>query len=310
MKYQIKHVTQYVYNYAVSQCDNKALIAPRDTPTQRLLDYSIQIDPAPSSSTELKDYFGNTVLSFNVREPHTQMTVTAESTVECYPRLTPPAMRTPAWETSVEMLRSQYDRDCFEAYEYTFASRYIPIHSEFHDYAISSFCAGRPVLDGVLDLTRRIHADFSYEPHSTDIATPLFDVVEQRRGVCQDFAHFQIACLRSLGMAAKYISGYLRTIPPPGRPRLEGSDASHAWVSVFVPGAGWIDVDPTNNAVVSTDHIVLGWGRDFDEVSPIKGIILGGGKQIINVAVDVIPLDQPITQQTQSQQQNQQDQKL
>ena len=165
----------------------------------------------------------------------------------------------------------------------------MPIDAIFRDYALPSFSPGRPLLDAVLDLTARIHQDFEYHPFSTDITTPTYEVMKIRKGVCQDFAHLQIACLRSLGLPARYVSGYLRTIPPPGQERLQGSDASHAWLSVYVPDAGWIDVDPTNNVLVSSDHITVAWGRDYDEVSPVKGTVFGGGNQSISVSVDVAP---------------------
>ncbi|MBI1389378.1 MAG: transglutaminase family protein [bacterium] len=295
--YQIKHKTQYLYNLPVTLCDNKALIVPRTTTTQRLLEKFISIQPEPVYRREFFDYFGNIVLSFSVREPHTELTVVAQSAVECFPRLLPDASKTPSWETAARNVRDFFEREAFDAMQYLYESAYVPLDRRFREYAAPSFPPGRPVLQCVLDLTARVNAEFKYDPNSTDVATPVFEVLESRRGVCQDFAHLQIACLRAMGVPAKYVSGYLRTTPPPGKPRLQGADASHAWVSVYVPGAGWIDVDPTNNAVVSTDHIVAAWGRDFDEISPIKGIILGGGTQTISVAVDVIPADsrQPAT---------------
>ncbi len=174
-----------------------------------------------------------------------------------------------------------------EAYEFTFDSPHIRKSDELADYAEPSFPRNRPLLQSVLELNSRIHADFKYVPESTTISTTLPEVMKLRRGVCQDFAHLMIGCLRSLGLSARYVSGYLRTLPPPGKPRLVGADASHAWVAVYFPGVGWVDFDPTNDKIPSTEHITLAWGRDYGDVSPIRGSLLGGGGQTVRVSVDV-----------------------
>jgi transglutaminase-like putative cysteine protease len=234
------------------------------------------------------DFFGDAVTFFTVQEPHRMLTVTANSTVEV--TAVPHPDDTPAWDTVRDLLRSEPNATDLEVYQYLFASPHIPCSRRLWRYAAPSFPPGRPLLDAVLDLTRRIHTDFTYDPRATSVSTPLHDVLRARRGVCQDFAHVQIGCLRALGLAARYVSGYLVTQAPPGQPRLVGADASHAWVSVYCPGYGWIDTDPTNNMLRSDRHITVAWGRDYSDVSPIKGVFLGGGQHTMQVAVDVAPV--------------------
>jgi len=219
-----------------------------------------------------------------------ELIIQSNSKVECYERLIPEASITPAWDTVNSYLKMHYTEEDFLANQFEYASSFVPIDNLFREYAMPCFPAGRPVLESVIDLTDHIFRDFEYDPHSTDIATPARIVMKNRKGVCQDFAHLEIACLRSLGLPARYVSGYLRTNPPPGKERLQGADASHAWLSVYIPEAGWIDIDPTNNILVSSDHITIGWGRDYNEVSPVKGTVFGGGQQTISVSVDVIPI--------------------
>ena len=216
--------------------------------------------------------------------------MTAHSRVDVRLReLTPPEL-SPAWETIRDGFRSLLDSDRLEAVQFRFNSPSVVTSSDFFDYARPSFPAGRPILEAVADLTTRIHTDFKYDPRATTVNTPLEDVLELRRGVCQDFAHLEIGCLRSLGLAARYVSGYLRTIPPPGKPRLIGADASHAWLSVFCNELGWVDVDPTNDCFPTTDHITVAWGRDYTDVCPINGVFVGGGSHAMKVSVDVEPL--------------------
>jgi transglutaminase-like putative cysteine protease len=241
-------------------------------------------------STERTDFFGNPVTFFTIQEPHHELTVTAHHMVSVSPFALPEPAQTPAWEEVRQVLSSDRGPRSLDVYQFVFDSPYVTTDPELADYAAASFAAGRPLLEAVLDLTRRIHTDFRYDTKATTVATPLSEVFSARRGVCQDFAHLQIGCLRSLGLAARYISGYLLTTPPPGQQRLVGADASHAWLSVYCPGFGWIDVDPTNNQVPSDQHILLAWGRDYDDVSPIKGVILGGGQHTVSVAVDVVPM--------------------
>jgi transglutaminase-like putative cysteine protease len=240
--------------------------------------------------TERIDFFGNTATFATIEEPHRKLSVTAINVAEVTPVSPPQPDLTPPWEIVRDQLRTDPSLDVVTASQFAFDSPYVPIAERFADYAAPSFPPGRPIFQAVIDLTSRIHAEFRYDPTATTLATPIKEVLEQRHGVCQDFAHLQIGCLRSLGLAARYVSGYLVTRPVPGRPRLVGAEASHAWISFFCPGFGWIDLDPTNNQVPSDHHIVLAWGRDYDDVSPIKGVILGGGTHSVKVTVEIEPI--------------------
>ncbi|MCX7421007.1 MAG: transglutaminase family protein [Planctomycetia bacterium] len=287
MLYQITHITAYEYSASVSLCQNLAHLTPRTTDEQQCLQTSLSISPEPAVLSSRTDYFGNQLTFFAVQEPHRKLTVTANHLVEVTPRVPIDGSLTLSWEEVRDRLRASRSRDCLQAYQFAFPSRHVPFSNELIEYARNSFVTGRPLFEAVLDLTARIHADFEYDPQATTISTPIHEVFQQRRGVCQDFSHLQISCLRSLGIPARYISGYLRTMPQAGKPRLVGADATHAWVSVFCPDIGWLDVDPTNNLQPSDKHVVLAWGRDFDDVSPVKGVILGGDQHSIGVSVDV-----------------------
>lgn len=293
MRYRISHTTTYEYTEPVSLCQNLAHLTPRGVANQVCRHSALSIDPEAAIFSNRLDYFGNWATFFAVQEPHRQLTILASHVVEVTAPNVPEPDETPAWESAAEALRSSLDGDVLEASQFVYDSRYAPAGAPFADYARPSFAAGRPLLAAVLDLTGRIHRDFVYDPASTTVATTLAEMFAQKRGVCQDFAHFQIACLRSLGLAARYVSGYLCTDPAPGAVPLQGVDATHAWVSVFCPGAGWIAVDPTNDRLAEERHIVLAWGRDFDDVSPIKGIVLGGGQHGVHVGVDVTQNDEP-----------------
>ncbi len=236
---------------------------------------------------EQADFFGNRATYFTIEEPHDELKVKAVSRVAVAPAAPPDPAATPPWEAALASLELDRSPQGLEARQFVFDSPYVRASADLAHYAAPSFPPGRPLLDAALDLMRRIHADFRYDPRATTLSTPLREVLALRRGVCQDFAHLQIGCLRSLGLAARYVSGYLRTTPPPGRPRLVGADASHAWLSVWCPGFGWIDLDPTNAQIPSEGHILLAWGRDYDDVSPIKGVNLGGGRHSMTVEVDV-----------------------
>ena len=287
MLYQITHATTYEYSASVSLCQNLTHLTPRSTAQQQCQQTGLSINPQPSVLSSRTDYFGNQLTFFAVQEPHRKLTITANHLVEVTPPAPVDASSTPPWEEVRDRIRVNRTDDGLKAYQFTFASRHVPFSTELADYARGSFTAGRPLAEAVLDLTARIHSDFEYDPQATTISTPIHEVFRQRRGVCQDFSHLQISCLRSLGLAARYVSGYLRTMPQPGKPRLVGADATHAWVSVLCPEIGWFDVDPTNNLQPSDKHVVLAWGRDFDDVSPVKGVILGGEKHSIGVSVDV-----------------------
>jgi transglutaminase-like putative cysteine protease len=290
MIYQVRHTTTYTYSGTVSVCHNEVYLRPRDSAQQHCRFYELVVLPEPGTCHEHMDFFGNAVTFFAVQEPHRTLTVTANSTVEVIAPAVPHPDDTLAWDTVRDMLRHERRAADLEAYQYLFDSPHIPCQPGLRHYVARSFPAGRPLLDAVLDLTRRIHTDFTYDSRATSVSTPLRDVLRARRGVCQDFAHVQIGCLRVLGLAARYVSGYLVTQPPPGQPRLIGADASHAWLSVYCPGYGWIDVDPTNNVLPTDRHITAACGRDYSDVSPIRGVFLGGGQHTMAVAVDVVPV--------------------
>lgn len=301
--YRVIHETSYVYESRVAVAQQLLHLTPRELVGQRLLAHSIFIDPQPSEKTEHLDYFGNPVSHLVLAAPHDALTVRAESDVELDPRGGAAALPgSPDWETVRARLQAPGDQADLEAAEFVFDSPHVRISRELADYAAHSFFAGRHLLEAVLDLNHRINTEFRFDPAATTVATPLSEVLQLRRGVCQDFAHLMIGCLRALGLSARYVSGYILTTPPPGQPRLVGADASHAWASVFCPGAGWIDFDPTNDLVLDDEHITLAWGRDFSDVVPMRGVILGGGSQELNVRVTVLPMEPPTVQwQQQSQ---------
>jgi transglutaminase-like putative cysteine protease len=287
MIYRIVHRTAYKYKYPVSVGNHVACLKPRSLPRHRLAQSELHIEPSPATITERVDYFGNHLCFFTIEEPHDELVVEARSEVimEKNPALLPP--QSPPWEEAARMLQEARDPAALEAFQFRFESPRIRMRPEFASYALESFTGMRPIHEAVLDLTARIHRDFRFESRVTNARTPVEEVFRKRRGVCQDFAHVQIACLRSIGLSARYVSGYLRTYPPPGQPRLIGADASHAWVSAYCPGLGWLDVDPTNNVVPSNGHVTIAWGRDFGDVSPLHGLILGGGVHTLKVAVDL-----------------------
>ena len=291
MIYRVTHSTTYVYSQSVSLCHNLVHLTPRNTQRQSCIVTSLEVSPRPAVEASHFDFFGNAVHFLTIQEPHRRLTLTARHMVEVVPYTAPGLGETPPWEAVRVQLARPTDADNLEASQFAFDSASVRAWAALADYAAPSFPLGRPLFDAVLDLTRRIHAEFRYDPTATTIATPLSDVLASRRGVCQDFAHLQIGCLRSLGLASRYVSGYLLTRPPPGQARLVGADASHAWPSVYCPGRGWIDVDPTNNQVPSDRHVTLAWGRDYDDVSPIKGVILGGGEHTVTVGVDMAPAE-------------------
>lgn len=289
MQYAVTHITKYTYSQAVPVCHNVIHLAPRNLPNQTCENLRVLIHPEPTEFIQREDYFGNRMAYFSIDQAHRVLAVTSTSNVRvnAAPRAT--ADEPVAWEVVAEELRTSRQPHVLKAYEFAFSSRRIHPFPELEEYAKSSFPAGRPILEGVCELTERIHTDFKYDPRATTVNTPLEEVFRDRHGVCQDFAHLEIACLRSVGLAARYVSGYLRTHPPEGKPRLIGADASHAWLSVYCGAAGWIDVDPTNNVAVGEDHITVCWGLDYSDVCPIQGVIVGGGEHRMHVSVDVAP---------------------
>jgi len=291
MIYKIFHLTTYKYKYPVSVGNHVACLKPRSLPHHQVARSELRIQPLPATRTERVDYFGNLLCFFTVQEPHKELVVEAQSEVIMDGNATPWPQQSVAWEEAARLLPDDHSPAGLEAYQFGFESPRIRVRPEFASYALQSFTPGRLMLDALLDLTARIHKDFRFDSKVTNVRTPTEEVFRKRRGVCQDFAHLQIACLRSLNIAARYVSGYLRTYPPPGQPRLVGADASHAWVSAYCPGIGWLDMDPTNNVVPSNGHVTLAWGRDYGDVSPLRGLILGGGAHTLKVAVDMEPLD-------------------
>lgn len=292
MRYRVSHRTDYTYAQSLARGYNEARISPRDTPGQRVIRHDVAIQPQPAYRSTRTDYFGNTVLHFSIQHPHSRLTITAVSEVELQPAADAGGGTSIAWEQAVSAVRDDTSAAGLEAREYRLASPLVPPLDALVEYAAPSFTTGRSVAAAVQDLMARIHVDFTYDPAATTVTTPLDRVFRERRGVCQDFAHLAIGCLRAMGLPARYISGYLETLPPPGQEKLRGADASHAWFAVYEPLLGWLDFDPTNNVIPIDKHITTAWGRDYGDISPIKGIIFGGGGgQSNEVAVDVERLD-------------------
>jgi transglutaminase-like putative cysteine protease len=292
MTYRVTHRTTYEYDEPVSTSYHALRLSPRSLAYQKCHWSKLVLDPSPAFSNAASDYFGNSVVLFTLQGPHQQLTVEATSEVEVLEKSLPEIGATPAWEEASALLTNPPGPAELDACQFTFESSHVRCSNQFAEYAGVSFTAGTPLMVAALDLTSRIHRDFKYDTTATKVTTPVEKVFEERRGVCQDFAHLQIACLRSIGLAARYVSGYLRTFAPSSRERLVGADASHAWVSTYCPGVGWIDLDPTNNLIPSTSHITLAWGRDYGDVSPIRGVIQGGGRHELTVAVDVTPISE------------------
>ncbi len=290
MKYRITHRTVYRYSRPVTVSRHAARLEPRTLAEQRCEEFSLQISPSSAVRRERLDYFGNRVCFFSIQELHQRLEVIAESLVSVA-AVTPPAVTlSPPWEAVATLFSDPVEPAVVEPYQFVFDSPCVGVLPELADYGRESFQPGKPLLVAVADLTRRIFEDFTYDPVATTIATPLAEVLEHRRGVCQDFAHLAIATLRSLGLPARYVSGYLRTRPAEGKERLMGADASHAWFAAYCPDLGWVDFDPTNNLQPTDEHITVALGRDFGDVSPISGVITGGGEHKVAVSVDVLPV--------------------
>jgi len=293
-RYRVVHRTTYEYGEAVVTSHNEARLSPRQLGRQAVGWSKVETDPIPDTLSCHRDYFGNEVTYFSVERPHHRLTVVAESRVDVAERSgapTDPSSTTP-WEAVVASVRRPASDFHTDAAQFVLDSTCVRGGSRLVDYALPSFAAGRPILDAVIDLNHRIHGDFWYDPNATTVSTPTEQVLRERRGVCQDFSHLMIGCLRSLGVPARYVSGYVGSeadgVGVNGA-TLVGTHASHAWVSAFCGEWGWIEVDPTNDLVVSDQHVVLGWGRDFEDVSPIRGVTLGGGRHEVSVEVLVEP---------------------
>jgi transglutaminase-like putative cysteine protease len=297
MRFQLQHTTRYEYSSSASLSHNEARILPRNLPWQHCSNSQVEISPAPLRMRERTDFFGNRVVYFSIEALHDELQVSVTSQIQTRPRPTQDFFSTIPWEQAVSDTTADVrfsNRECLDARLYLLDSPFVHQHDSLARFGLVSFQPSCNMLDAVLDLNQRIFKEFAYDPDSTTIATPLSEVLANRSGVCQDFAHLAIGCLRSLGLAARYVSGYMETLPPPGQEKLVGADATHAWVSVFIPGWGWLEIDPTNGCTPDERYIILGWGRDFADVTPLKGVMTGGGEHKLTVAVDVIALkDQP-----------------
>ena len=286
MLYRVTHKTVYDYGDTVPECFNIVRLNPRPIFDQACIKHELEINPPPDDLVRREDFFGNQIEQFSIHVRHESLSVTAINHIGVTKRAYPEFETTPAWETianvdpTSDLLATHFSRN----------SPRISFNQSIEEYSRQSFTPNRPIAEAALDLTKRIFEDFEFDPDATTVSTPIDEVYHKRAGVCQDFAHFQIACFRSLNLPSRYVSGYLRTIPPPGKDRLIGADASHAWTSIYCGDAGWFDFDPTNNLVPETDHITIGWGRDYSDVCPIQGVFTGGGQTVMKVSVDVAPV--------------------
>jgi len=290
MTYNVIHRTIYDYASSVTVSHHAARVQPRTLAYQQVAQFSLTVAPAPSIAQPRRDFFGNHVCGFTIQEIHRHLEITATSRVAVAVTTPPVPVLSPDWEIVVKLFSDPVSPEVVEPYQFVFDSPLLRASPDLADYARQSFASGAPLLAAVTDLNRRIFADFKFDPVATTVATQLEEVLAKRRGVCQDFAHLAVASLRSLGLPARYVSGYLRTHPPAGQKRLVGADASHAWFSIFCPGVGWVDFDPTNNLLPAEEHITVAFGRDYSDVSPVTGVITGGGAHEVKVSVDVEPL--------------------
>jgi len=292
MDFKVRHRTTYRYMQDVSHSWHLAHLRLRTTPAQTVHDSNLTFSVEPASRVARQDYFDNPCEWFSIDQPHTQLEVIAESHVTVEPRPERTSRDSLTWEEVRRLLENPIDDEARDAVQFMFDSPLTKFESNIAGYAAVSFPPGRPLLAGAMELMNRIHKDFRYDTTVTDATTPVDRVFEIRAGVCQDLAHVGIAAMRSIGLPARYVSGYLLTQPPPGMTRMLGADASHAWFSVWAPPFGWVDLDPTNNVLVSETHVTASWGRDYGDVAPVAGIILGGHDHVVDVGVDVIPVDQ------------------
>jgi transglutaminase-like putative cysteine protease len=298
MTYQVIHTTSYTYESEVSASYGDAHLLPRDMPGQLVVSAELSITPEPEHVRERADFFGNRATGFSINRGHTALEVTATSRVEVRGRGIGQLLATPPWEqvaaslSAASLGKPGVASDLADAVQFTLPSTLLPPSTPAAAYAMPSFRRGRPILEAVEDLSGRIFRDFSFKPGATTVSTPLTTVLARRAGVCQDFAHLTVAALRSVGLAGRYVSGYLETDPPPGKPKLVGADVSHAWASVFIPDLGWVDIDPTNDQFVGDRHITTAWGRDYRDVAPLRGIIFtDGDTDRLVVSVDVRKVD-------------------
>lgn len=290
MIFEVSHKTVYHYTAPVAQAHHLVHLAPREHERQRTIRHGLIIEPAPASRSDFTDYFGNPASAVGIESRHSELLIHSRSVIEV--KAPPPidVKRSAAWEGAAAALTPSHDAYDIDVVQFVMPSHHTGVTPELIAFAAPSFRPGRPVLECAWDLTSRIYTDFKYDAAATDVATTVDDLLEIGRGVCQDFAHLMIGAMRAFGLPARYVSGYLLTHPPAGKEKLVGSDASHAWVSVWAPDFGWVDFDPTNNMIPKDEHITIGYGRDFQDVSPVTGVLLGGGSHHIDVAVDVTPV--------------------
>ncbi|MGH1351998.1 MAG: transglutaminase family protein [Methyloligellaceae bacterium] len=289
MKYKIDHKTIYKYVAPVVQSHHILHLSPRDVSHQVISGHSLIIDPAPASRKDFIDYNGNPVSLVTIEQEHSSLQFYSHSEIDLAVNNIDVSAQTTGWEEAVLEARLSGALDILQ---YSCISRHTQPDEDIQNYALKSFTAGRPVLEGALELTQRIFSEFTFDNTATDVSTPISEVMKMKRGVCQDFAHLQAACLRVLGIPSRYVSGYILTHPPEGMKKLAGTDASHAWVSAWCGKEfGWVDFDPTNNMIPYDEHITFAYGMDFDDVSPVSGVLIGGGDHTVSVAVDVIPVE-------------------
>lgn len=296
MKYRVQHITTYTYDDDVTGSYGQFHLRPRDLGWQRCLAHEVSIDPEPSDLFRHTDLYGNTKAYFHVVEPHTRLVVTATSVVEIDPPIYDEDALALSWEQCRPLAAdtvAAHEPDAWRATDFVFASTMVDIPRGAREYAEPSFPPGRPIGEAVTELMHRVYADFTYKSGSTTVSTRVAELLEKRTGVCQDFTHVMVAGLRSLGLAGRYVSGYLATRPPPGKPRLVGADASHAWAGCWIPGNGWMYLDPTNDRLIDSSHATVAWGRDYADVTPVKGVIFSEAKKSkMHVSVDMAPLDE------------------
>ncbi len=294
MRYRVTHVTRYDYSEPVTLCHNEARLTPSTEGRQHCHRYLLTVTPTPKIMRERRDYFGNRVTYFGVEAPHSELVVSMVSEVvtEAAPAQLQLGAERP-WEWVRDAVQAGEEPEFRLNQQFICDSALVRTLPELSAYAMESFTPGRGIMEAAMEMTRRIYADFKYDPEATTISTPLAQVWREKRGVCQDFAHLAIAALRGIGLPAGYVSGYLETIPPEGQKKLVGSDASHAWFSLYLPDVGWLEFDPTNDQMPTEQYIVLARGRDYADVSPLNGVIYGGGPHTMDVSVDVLNLDAP-----------------
>ncbi|MFX0556618.1 transglutaminase family protein [Maribacter sp. CXY002] len=292
MVFNVTHITTYKYNAPVNYCHNIATLRPRKSNGQELLDYKIQISPKPTEISEREDFFGNFITRFSIQKEHQVLRVTTKSRINrdytgFHDSFYSDSCKNVTMNDALFALNGN-DPWVLEAKQYVLESIFIrKTDKNIREYAELSFQGNRSVFDAAFELMQRIYTDFDFVSGFTSISTPIEEVFRLKKGVCQDFAQIAIACIRSVGLPARYVSGYIETLPPPGKAKLVGADASHAWFSIFIPGFGWVDFDPTNNQIPKDQHIVVGWGRDYYDVPPLKGVVYGSGKSKLKVSVDI-----------------------